>query len=308
MNKPVDEKPLISVAMPVFNGAKTLKAAIISILHQTYDHWELWLIDDGSSDASSAIAAGFRDPRIRVLADGRRRGHGPRLNEAIDLSQGTYIARMDQDDISFPERFERQVSYLEDHSEIDLLGTGALVFDDAGSIKGIFPLRTSHDEICSRPWSGFYLPHPTWTGRSGWFRKFRYGGPETLRAEDQDMLLRSCDVSRFACLPDVLFGYRQNSLPIKSVLAGRRSLTRSVIRDALLRRRYWQIPLAIAGQAVKGLAEWGLCSLNLEKYVLNHRALPISDEALALTWRRVWERVVTDTVGDGTVARERTVG
>lgn len=305
MNELGENKPLISVAMPVFNGAKTLDASLRSILHQIYDRWELWLIDDGSDDATAAVAAGFNDPRIHVLADGKRRGHGPRLNEAIELSRGSYIARMDQDDISFPDRFERQVEYLERHPEIDLLGTGALVFDDAGAIRGLFPLRTSHEEICRRPWSGFYLPHPTWMGRSGWFREFLYGGPEALRAEDQDILLRSYEESRFACLPDVLFGYRQNELPLKSVLAGRRSLARSVIREALRKRRYGRIPLAVAGQAAKWLAEWGICSLKLERHLLRHRALPVSDEALSRKWRCVWSSVTTDTVGDKAVAPAR---
>lgn len=287
---PKSHSPLVSVAMPVFNGAKTLKAALKSILHQTYGRWELWLIDDGSSDASVAIAREFEDPRIRVLADGRRRGHGPRLNEAIDLSRGTYIARMDQDDVSFPERLERQVAYLEEHPEVDLLGAGALVFEDGGAIKGLFPLRTSHEEICRRPWGGFYLPHPTWMGRTAWFRKFRYGGPEALRAEDQDLLLRSCEHSRFACLPHVLFGYRQNDLPMKSVLAGRRSLVRSVVRDALRKQQYGRIPLTVAEQATKGLVEWSICALKLERRLLRHRARPVSDEALEQTWRKVWEQ------------------
>ena len=288
-NPNLGNRPLVSVAMPVFNGAKTLKVALKSVLHQTYDHWELWLIDDGSSDASAAVAREFQDPRIHVLADGGRQGHGLRLNEAIDLSRGEYIARMDQDDVSFPERFERQLAYLEDHPEIDLLGTGALVFDAAGTIKGLFPLRTSHKEICRRPWGGFYLPHPTWMGRTAWFRKFRYGGPEAFRAEDQDLLLRSFEESQFACLPDVFFGYRQNDLPMKSVTAGRRSLARAVVREALCRRRYGWIPMAVAGQVSKGLVEWGICSLTLERRLLRHRALPLSDVALIQRWREIWE-------------------
>jgi glycosyltransferase involved in cell wall biosynthesis len=284
------KKPLISVVMPVYNGAATLKVALRSLLHQTYDSWELWLVDDGSTDPSADLACEFQDTRIKVIADGRRLGHGPRLNEAVDLSRGEYIARMDQDDVSFPERFERQVSYLERHRQIDLLGSAALVFEDGGAIKGLFPLRTTHDEICRRPWHGFYLPHPTWMGRTEWFRKFRYGGPEVLRAEDQDLLLRSWEESRFACLSEVLFGYRQNRLPMKSVLAGRHSLIRSVIRYALRRRRYGWIPLVIAGQAAKGLAEWGICILKLERHLLRHRALPVFDEALAKKWHGIWKQ------------------
>lgn len=283
-------EPLISVAMPVFNSANTLKAAINSIILQTYDNWELLLIDDGSNDASIAVAKEFHDLRICLFADGQHRGLSARLNEAIDLAKGSFIARMDSDDISFPERFDSQVRYLREHPDIDILGTGAVVFDDSGSITGRFPFRISHSEICRRPWNGFYLPHPTWMGRINWFRQFRYGGSEVFRAEDQDMLLRSCNLSRFGCMDNVLFGYRQNKLPIKSVLAGRLSLTKSIIREALRQKQYHWLPLAIVGQTSKGMFEWMICALKLEKPMLKHRALPIADEELTIKWQKIWKQ------------------
>jgi len=280
--------PLVSIAMPVFNGASTLRAAVRSIELQTYRNWELLLIDDGSSDSTSSFLRELDDRRIRILVDGQRKGHGPRLNQALDLARGKYVARMDQDDICFPERLAKQVDYLETHPEIDLLATRALVFRDDGTIKGLFPFRATHAEICSRPVGGFYLPHPTWMGRAEWFRKFRYGGNEALRAEDQDLLLRSFRTSTFACLNEVMLGYRQNDLPMKSVLAGRRSFRRAVVRDALSNQRYGAIPIVVFEQFLKGMYERAVTALGLQQRLLKHRAIPVVDLQLAARWREIW--------------------
>jgi len=280
--------PLVSIAMPVYNGAKTLRPAVRSLQHQAYRNWELILIDDGSADATVSIARDCRDERVVILADGERRGHGSRLNQAIDMARGKYVARMDQDDISFPQRLVKQVEWLEANPEIDLLGTAALVFNDEGAIKGLFPFDKSHAGICSRPWGGFYLPHPSWMGRIEWFKEYRYGGAEVFRAEDQDLLLRSYRSSTFACLPEILFGYRQNELPIASVLAGRRSFRRAVVREALRNGQYGHIPLVYIEQALKGAAERIIVTLGLEPYLLRHRAKPVMDVDLQRRWQEVW--------------------
>lgn len=200
--------PRISVGMPVYNAGEPLRLAVFSILAQTFADWEMLIIDDGSSDGSLDFLAGIDDARIRVLRDGMNKGLAARLNEAIDLARGEYFARMDQDDVSYPERFSRQLAYLEQHPEIDLLATGALRISEAGEALDRFPLAVTHEEICARPWQGFYFPHPTWMGRSAWFRKFRYQIPGPYFCEDQELLLRSYTTSRFACLPEVLFAYR----------------------------------------------------------------------------------------------------
>ncbi len=125
-------EPLVSIGMPILNCEKTLKVAVRSVLNQTYSHWELLLIDDGSEDQTLNIALSFKDPRIRVIADGLNQKLQRRLNQAISLSEGKYFARMDGDDIAYPERLKYQVEYLEEHPEIDLLGTKYLVFDGEG--------------------------------------------------------------------------------------------------------------------------------------------------------------------------------
>ena len=115
----MSETPLVSVAMPVFNGAQTIEPAIRSVLYQTYENWELILVEDGSTDETLARSRQFTDSRIRIISDGTNQGHGARLNQAIELSRGKYIARMDQDDLCFPERFELQVDFLEEKGIFD---------------------------------------------------------------------------------------------------------------------------------------------------------------------------------------------
>jgi glycosyltransferase involved in cell wall biosynthesis len=283
----MSDTPLVSVAMPVFNGAQTIESAIRSVLYQTYENWELVLIEDGSTDETLAKARKFKDSRIRIISDGTNQGHGARLNQAVELSRGKYIARMDQDDLCFPERFELQVDFLEENQDVDLLGTRAIVFADGGMIKGISSFRQLHNEICQRPWSGFYMPHPTWMGRTQWFRKFRYQ-LDVNRAEDQDLLLRSYASSNFACLPDILLGYRLNELSIRKTLPGRYSFAKSVIRWSLHKRVYGVIPLALAAQIIKSIYESAAVVSGLERFFLKHRARPFTDEQIIRRWNRCW--------------------
>jgi glycosyltransferase involved in cell wall biosynthesis len=99
---------------------------------------------------------------VRVIQDGTNRGLAARLNQGIDLARGTYLARMDQDDIAYPGRLEAQVRFLKEHPDIDLVATRALLFRNDGAVIGLSPFRRTHEEICATPWRGFFLPHPTW--------------------------------------------------------------------------------------------------------------------------------------------------
>ena len=137
--------------MSVHNAALTLDAALRSILWQTFSDWELILVDDGSTDQTDRLLSQFGDARIHVVRgkDGQK-GLVTRLNECIDLARGKYVARMDADDIAYPERFERQVQYLETHPEVDLLGHGAALFIGDGQALGSYPTACEHEEICRR--------------------------------------------------------------------------------------------------------------------------------------------------------------
>ncbi|WP_394902518.1 glycosyltransferase [Bacteroides xylanisolvens] len=120
--------PLVSVVMSVYNGASFLTEAIDSILSQTYKKIEFIIIDDGSTDGSLDIINGYSDERIKIWVNSKNEGLIFSLNKGIELALGTYIVRMDADDISLPQRIEEQVSFMETHNEIGVCGTNIEVF------------------------------------------------------------------------------------------------------------------------------------------------------------------------------------
>jgi glycosyltransferase involved in cell wall biosynthesis len=201
-------QPLITVALPVFNGGDFLEHAVRSILNQTWKNWELLIIDDGSTDGAIDRLPFLPDARISVIRDGQNRGLAARLNQAILLANGKYFARMDHDDICYPERFFLQLEYLEQHQEVDLLSTKCIEMREDGAIKGPWPFAKTHAVICRRPWLGFYMPHPSWMGRIEWFRKNLYKEPAPYCCEDQELLLRAHAKSHYDALDCVLLAYR----------------------------------------------------------------------------------------------------
>jgi glycosyltransferase involved in cell wall biosynthesis len=200
--------PLITVAMPAYNAGKFLRPAVMSILAQTYPNWELLILDDKSTDASLESIADIQDQRVRILHGDFNQGIAVRLNQAIDLAQGQFFARMDADDISHPERFALQMKALAADPSLDLIGTRCATISEGNEVLGVLPGAEDHGSICSRPWLGFYLPHPSWMGRTKWFQEHRYASPGPYCCEDQEMLLRTHATSRFHVLPSLLLAYR----------------------------------------------------------------------------------------------------
>jgi glycosyltransferase involved in cell wall biosynthesis len=241
--------PRVSILLPCRNGSRTLALALRSMLAQTLTDFELLLLDDGSTDDSVAIARRFDDERIRILSDGVGRGLTWRLNEGVSSARGVYIARMDADDVSFPSRLERQAAYLDQHPGVDLVGCRALVFRDSGNIVGLLPFAPDHATLCAQPWRNIPLPHPTWMGRRSWFETHAYRLPEARRAEDQELLLRASANSRYACLDDVLLGYRQGPFQLGRTLLARRSLLAAQFR-LLAGRGRWGDALKAVSQSV----------------------------------------------------------
>jgi len=119
---------LISVLLPVYNGQAYVKQAIQSILNQTYQDFELIIIDDGSRDGSAAIIQNIRDKRISFYKQSNQ-GLAATLNRAITLSKGEYLARQDQDDLAHPERFEKQIAFLEKHPDHAMIGSWAIIME-----------------------------------------------------------------------------------------------------------------------------------------------------------------------------------
>jgi glycosyltransferase involved in cell wall biosynthesis len=281
--------PVVSIGMPLFNCEKTVGSAVRSILHQTFRNWELLIIDDGSADRTREVVRSFVDPRIRMIADGEHRGLVARLNQAIELSSGRYFARMDGDDVAFPDRLRSQVDFLATNPKVDLVGCGLLVFGNNGKVLGVRHVAEKHAEICQRPWAGFQLPHPTWMGRNEWFHSHRYN-PNAFRAEDQELLLRTYEKSCFSCLPEILQGYREDHIVLRNILRGRYSYTKAVLRDFFDRKQYFTAIGGALGQCAKALVDAFAISTGLNHQILRHRARPVRAEVVR-SWSNIWEQV-----------------
>lgn len=195
---------MVTIAIPIYNAEQYLRAAIQSCINQTYQDWELLLMCDGSTDSSNAIAheMAVLDKRIRVYDDGCNHGLISRLNQSIYLAQGKFYARMDADDIMYITRIEEQVKYLEDHPEVDVVGTSIMTIDNNNNIVG--------SGLCSGNVSEFV--HPTVMGRTVWFWNHPYS-EWALRAEDTELWIRTASNSSFHAIGKPLFFYREFGIP-----------------------------------------------------------------------------------------------
>src|SRR4051812_30773328 len=126
------KNPKISVVMPVLNGEKYLREATESILNQTFKDFEFIIINDGSTDRTEEIIQSFADPRIVYIKNEKNVGLSRVFNQGIRAAQGTYIARMDADDISLLHRFEKELEYLENNPKIDIVGSAMMIIDAEG--------------------------------------------------------------------------------------------------------------------------------------------------------------------------------
>ncbi|MBW1740690.1 MAG: glycosyltransferase [Deltaproteobacteria bacterium] len=133
--------------MPVYNGECFLCQAIQSILNQTFTDFTFLIIDDGSQDRSSEIIASFRDQRIEYIQNGENLGQTKTLNKGLGLINTKYVVRIDQDDISAPDRLECQVRYLESNADVAIVGSWFHVINDANNILFDFCPPTSQRDI-----------------------------------------------------------------------------------------------------------------------------------------------------------------
>ena len=182
---------MVTIAIPIYNAERYLRDAIQSVINQTYRDWTLYLINDGSSDNSLAIMHEYanRDCRIRIVNDGENKGLVARLNQSIALAETKYYARMDADDIMYVTRIEEQVRFLEEHPDVDVLGTSIMTIDDENKIVG--------SGFCEGQVNGFI--HPTVMGHTTWFKSNPYS-MWAVRAEDTELWMRTAAESKFWAL------------------------------------------------------------------------------------------------------------
>lgn len=229
----MQNNPLVSVVLPVYNASEFLEEALTSVLDQTYKNLEIIVIDDGSTDGSEEILKKFDDKRIRYYRHEKNQGLIPTLNQGFELAQGKYIARMDADDVIHHQKFEKQVIFLEKNENIGMLGTWMKKF---GMQEGITTYPTNFEEI---QWIMLYriaFCHASILIRNSVLKEYGLSFDiNFLHAEDYDFGIRFMKVSQITSLAEPLYYYRihQNSVSNKHNVLQEHNTLRIIQRSLL---------------------------------------------------------------------------
>jgi len=198
------DSPLISVILPVYNGEDHLIECVESVLNQTFEDFEFIIVDDASTDKTVPMLKEFatKDNRIIIVTHQVNQKQTAAANTAIKLAKGKYLARMDADDVALPNRFEKQVTFLEENPNIGLLGSWVDIIDDNGNILKIWRTNDSDGYLGWNLLFGTSFAHSSVMMKNSIVKKVGfYQSPE---AEDYDLWSRISRVTNVANFPEVL--------------------------------------------------------------------------------------------------------
>jgi glycosyltransferase involved in cell wall biosynthesis len=220
--------PLVSVIMPVYNAEQYVGQAIESILGQTFTDFEFLIFDDGSYDRSVDVVRKYAeaDQRIVFFDFKENQGYVAHLNNGIKAAQGEYIARMDADDISLPERLAKQVKLMEANPMIGVCGTWFKVFGDT-ELEVKHPIN--HDDIKLEFLRYNAIGHPTVLVKTSLLKQYPYS-PDLTPSEDYYLWAHLSSVTQLHNIPEVLLHYRWHQTNISQTKAelSRRNSVRAV--------------------------------------------------------------------------------
>lgn len=208
----------LSVISGAYNAASHpfFRKSIESVLQQSFSDFEFIICDDGSTDNTLELLLGYAkiDRRVKILENGKNLGLAATLNRCIEISTGEYIARHDLDDYSVKERFERQITYLENHKSVGILGTGILLFDENGVWgEELMPrIVKNEDFLFNNPYKhGSIMFRRSELVRAGGYRVAR----ETLRNEDYDLFMKMQLFCRGENLRELLYSFCEDKSAFK---------------------------------------------------------------------------------------------
>lgn len=191
--------------MSVFNAEDFIQEAVGSVLQQTFSDFEFIIVDDASTDGTLQRLRSYRDTRIRIFCNEINMGLTRSLNKGLEFVQGEYIARMDADDISFPDRFQEQKNFLDAHPEVGVCGTWVRVMDTDIEYR----YYADHSTIVSKLLLGNAFAHPSVMMRKSVLDAHGLKYDETFRyAQDYDLWVRLAEHTKLANLKKVLLHYR----------------------------------------------------------------------------------------------------
>lgn len=292
--------PKISILMPVYNAEKYIATAVESILEQTITDFEFIIINDGSTDGTLAILEAYAQKDLRIqLVTRENKGLVATLNEGLDLVTTPLIARMDADDISLPDRLEKQVAYLAGNSNCVALGGRTLIIDPEGDEMCVWNQLTSFDEIQAQhinTFLGSAVAHPSMMYRTSVVNSIGGYRAECYPSEDLDLLLRLSSVGSIENLSDVILKYRVHA---QSICATQQSPQKQkvmeIVNQARSDRKLSSLDIELGKPSKKNESsndlKWGWWSLNsgFLKTAKKYAKRLVASEPFSLnTWRFIY--------------------
>lgn len=236
VRRATNSSPLVSAVIATWNYERYIEECVSSLLRQTLEDFELIVVDDGSTDATAEIVARFQDPRIRYEPRSHQ-GVASAVNHGLDLARGRYVARMDADDVAHPERFARQVAFLEAHEDVGIVGSNYMGIDANGRGNGAWSNYEEND--LQIRWSLIFsnpFAQPTVMLRRAVLEKHGLRYDETFRAAiDQELWTRLLAVTKAANLPQYLLAYRRHAAQITEVRNEEQSANHGKVVERTLR-------------------------------------------------------------------------
>lgn len=276
-----DRKPMVSAVMAVFNAEEFLSQSIESILTQSYEDFEFIIADDGSTDRSWDIISKYQksDARICPIRLKSNQGVAKASNVGLQAARGKYIARMDSDDISLPNRFSAQVDFLEANLDIGILGGRMQCIDVTGRLLGLLPITLGNLNI---HWSFLFenpLNNPTIM-----FRKFfvdeyelRYNS-SIQRGSDYDFISRLLLITKGENLPEVLLHYRLHPKSLTYTITNKDD--QQIIQISTNAARLYLPALSVSN---KDIIEWHKASKGVTSSSKRQRA------RLIFVYLKIWD-------------------
>lgn len=229
--------PAVTILMSVYNGDKYLREAIDSILNQTFNDFEFIIINDASTDKTKDILDSYEDKRIKIINNTENIGLTKSLNIGIKSSNGRYIARMDADDISLPERLETEKRFLDQNKNIGMVGTYYYFISSDGKIIETITLPTDNKELQEKLIEQNQFGHGTVMFRSECIYKIGPYREEFKYSQDYDFWLRISEVYEIANIPIPLYKWRLNKGSISANKKIEQDIYASLARELANERR-----------------------------------------------------------------------
>ena len=268
--------PLITIGISFYNPGKHFIYAIKSVFAQTFNDWELILIDDGSNDDSLITAQKIEDKRVKVIYDGLHLGLANRLNQISKLARGNFIARMDADDVMHPKRIAEQLKIAMQY-DYDVIGTSAYTIDEKSMIRGILkPLYyIENPKILLEK---AYFVHPTIFATKAWFMAHKYDD-KFVRAEDRELWCSAYKDSKYFNMSEPLYFYRQEgNFSLKKYLRSKMTNIKIIIKHGKKYANYLGRTRLIIINILKMAVYILFTAINKHGKLVEARSMPIDAE------------------------------